>query len=345
MSQSMGDTLEGVRTKPVFLLALAALAPVANAWNATGHKQIADMAWCLLDRHTREAIAKIMLSGDTVHGRDGDISFVPLAPTGTIATLYLETQVRPKFDLAATWPDQIKGGRSELFEAKINADNDASPGVKPPKGDPLRARGEETRCKTWHYYDLPIFDANPPHPARPSNADRALTLVAADFQKLARAQSADTRAEVYDLYWIEHLVGDLHQPLHCSSNFAIADNGDAGGNEFRLAGGNLHSFWDSGIDHAIAADPAITDRRQTALVSRAWLADKAVRPTPVQIADLKPIDWITLGAQIAETQLYTAIEPGTAPDGTYRAMQDQVCKRQAVLAAYRLARLLKQSLK
>src|SRR5437867_8380785 len=52
------------------------------------------------------------------------------------------------------------------------------------------------------------------------------------------------------LRYLLHFVGDIQQPLHCSSAvFASQPNGDAGGNGFSLTGGtwnNLHSLWDSG---------------------------------------------------------------------------------------------------
>ncbi len=56
----------------------------------------------------------------------------------------------------------------------------------------------------------------------------------------------------YDLVWLLHLVGDVHQPLHATSRF-LNDKPDNGGNEVTIncdAGGSceganeLHAFWD-----------------------------------------------------------------------------------------------------
>lgn len=59
------------------------------------------------------------------------------------------------------------------------------------------------------------------------------------------------------LLWVVHLVGDIHQPLHC------ADNGDKGGNGVPVVllskRGNLHWAWDTGffnVEHARPADLA-----------------------------------------------------------------------------------------
>src|SRR5205814_8107842 len=51
------------------------------------------------------------------------------------------------------------------------------------------------------------------------------------------------------LAWLEHLVGDIHQPLHACSRFSPAyPKGDRGGNLFMVKyhGNitNLHLFWD-----------------------------------------------------------------------------------------------------
>ena len=55
----------------------------------------------------------------------------------------------------------------------------------------------------------------------------------------------------YDLVWLIHLVGDVHQPMHAVARFTKPHrNGDAGGNLLTLSckapvscAGNLHSQW------------------------------------------------------------------------------------------------------
>src|SRR6185312_11917757 len=51
------------------------------------------------------------------------------------------------------------------------------------------------------------------------------------------------------LSYLIHLVGDVHQPLHCASLFNGAyPKGDRGGNDFYVRAGTepirLHAFWD-----------------------------------------------------------------------------------------------------
>jgi hypothetical protein len=61
--------------------------------------------------------------------------------------------------------------------------------------------------------------------------------------------NADPELRAAYLFWLVHLIEDLHQPLHCESLFdADYPNGDKGGNDFyvmpaqRVVG--LHSIWD-----------------------------------------------------------------------------------------------------
>src|SRR5262249_39587347 len=50
----------------------------------------------------------------------------------------------------------------------------------------------------------------------------------------------------YDLSWLLHLVGDVHQPLHATTRVsATKPDGDDGGNGVELSSpANLHTFWD-----------------------------------------------------------------------------------------------------
>jgi hypothetical protein len=52
----------------------------------------------------------------------------------------------------------------------------------------------------------------------------------------------------YDLVWLMHLVGDLHQPLHCTARFAKTQKQGDGGNGAKVCAtscrDSLHTFWD-----------------------------------------------------------------------------------------------------
>lgn len=332
-------------------LSLAPLALVACSygWGALGHRQVADIAWSKLTREAKVNVAKILMFGDTVTSRDKDQPFS--VPNKEITDEFLEKSVRPVFADSATWPDAIKGGKSKQFEDKIIADNLASPGVKPPASG---NSGEEVRCKTWHYYDLPIApkDFTGPTEARESNAVRALALIQKDLEDQIRINQPDKRAQAYDLYWILHIYGDLHQPLHCVANFTFDPKGDAGGNTFKTGIPspfregeklNLHSYWDSGIDHAIEADPRLGKNASLQKVTETWTKDNLVGDHEATI--IEPVMWVFDGWLNAQNAVYKDLKPDETPSADYIARHNALCKKQAVLAGYRLAAYLNRTLK
>src|SRR5262249_33072206 len=67
--------------------------------------------------------------------------------------------------------------------------------------------------------------------------------------RAALASTSPDELKSYDLVWLLHLVGDVHQPLHCSTRVSVSlPDGDAGGNGVKVhPGTNLHAFWDDVI--------------------------------------------------------------------------------------------------
>ena len=86
----------------------------------------------------------------------------------------------------------------------------------------------------------------PPLPSAP----HILTKIA---ESTATLKGSGTAQEMVDaLSWLIHLIGDIHQPLHCVTHITSqhpAPEGDRGGNSFKLKGtpNNLHSVWDSSV--------------------------------------------------------------------------------------------------
>lgn len=116
-----------------------------------------------------------------------------------------------------------------------------------------RYRGRYGATATWHYVDVSI--------CRPFELpeDRDARFIVARYERelavLADA-SAPSGARLEALLWVEHLVGDLHQPLH------VGDAGDRGGNEVSVYPSlgrypvNLHAEWDHVlVDDAVRGLP------------------------------------------------------------------------------------------
>ncbi|HEY4308418.1 MAG TPA: S1/P1 nuclease [Pirellulales bacterium] len=120
---------------------------------------------------------------------------------------------------AATWPDWVKHHQESFSH-----------------GD-------------WHYIDFPYI---PPGSAvratdHPPKHQNILVALPTCVDK-ARATSGSEKA--INLCWVIHLIGDIHQPLHCATLFSEqCPKGDAGGNDsvYRIGGHRtikLHPMWD-----------------------------------------------------------------------------------------------------
>ena len=102
------------------------------------------------------------------------------------------------------------------------------------------------------------------------------------------------------LVWLEHLIGDVHQPLHATSRFTRNHpHGDAGGNFLLFCAkpcrDELHAYWDG----LLGDKPTIAEITHTA---RSLLA--AGKPAGADDAD--PTSWIHDSFQLATTAVYTA---------------------------------------
>ena len=124
--------------------------------------------------------------------------------------------------------DVIKGDRNTQYESIIPEMNLTFF----TKEKPNPANNEHNTCKTWHYYDTAIRDKGS-HPADNSNALNALTLAREKLTTLENGAAPDRKMQCWWLYWVEHITGDLHQPLHCVSSYEFFPEKGA------IPGGNL----------------------------------------------------------------------------------------------------------
>jgi S1/P1 Nuclease len=165
---------------------------------------------------------------------------------------------------------------------------------------------------------------------------------------LRSAASDDIKS--YDIAWLAHLVGDIHQPLHAIARFTSQHpKGDAGGNLVRFcdapcdAPDNLHAYWDN-----LMGD-------QTDLASiRVLAAGLLAQHDPVGATNTDVSSWSKLSAELAKHFVYTSpISSGNdpqgrlspRPDAAYEVEAHKIARQQVLLAGYRLAYLLNQNLK
>src|ERR1051326_4796576 len=74
-----------------------------------------------------------------------------------------------------------------------------------------------------------------------------------------KSNEAD-KEKAYDLGWLLHLVGDLHQPMHAVNGISeTLPEGDRGGNLVEIKGATdgaseLHAFWDEVLGKTAPAE-------------------------------------------------------------------------------------------
>lgn len=241
----------------------------ALAWNALGHRVVAEIAWQQLTPERRQEIVDTLKH----HPRFAE-DFLAKMPRD-VASGDQEAQDRWIFWQAAVWPDVARGG----------------PFDRP----------------TWHYINRPTFldgkkvrvNAQLSTTMRRTPVDK-FNCIQAVGQAIATINDSDVGpdAKAVAYCWLFHLAGDMHQPMHSTALFCeYFPDGCRGGNSIRLSRGrNLHSLWDNLLGRD---DRPNNVKRETALLkdrSELWEVD----------ADADPENWITESHELAKSFAYDA---------------------------------------
>lgn len=213
-----------------WLLAVAAAtvaAAPALAWNDRGHMVVAAKAWQHLTPQTRSAVGRLLRHN-------------PRYASWTAGVPQAQ-KARAAFIHASTWPDYIKNAEAYYQDRLPNRNSRRNIGYS-----------DCYQHRYWHYKDLPFSpDGTPLRDPPEPNAE---TQIEAFRATIADPAAAD-QLKSYDLAWLLHLVGDIHQPLHATQRFVASDaDGDGGGNDVKYCltsncrtGSSLHSFWDGAL--------------------------------------------------------------------------------------------------
>jgi len=180
------------------------------------------------------------------------------------------------FGDSSTWPDDIRGSRNN---------------------------------GPWHYIDIPRGAARAPLSKYCSDSG-CVTQAIADQLAILKDTRADAKKRAEALRYIIHFVGDLHMPLHATTN------NDEGGNcvpvgYFRRVPKehnhsytpNLHSLWDTTI---LERDMEGADPREYAdFLDQAFSRDMAAWQTDGIQVD----DWAWESHNLAESFAYGKLRP------------------------------------
>lgn len=309
----------------------------AHAWNARGHMTVAAVAWSQMSARSRVRAAALL----KLNPRYADwTQHVPEPHKAQIA-----------FVEAATWPDEIRGktcpGSPDCYR---------DDGYSPPDAasDQNIGYADHRLRRYWHFKDLPFSaDGTPLKQPFSPNAETQIDAFAAS---LSNPRIVD-EAKSYNLAWLLHLVGDVHQPLHATARFSqLFPAGDNGGNgevvcepapaQCPTSGPSarkLHGLWDDAIGTSKSPTSAIA--KAAALMAEASNPHSLMgRMADRTNFDAPTAEWLQESFQLAGKYVYAPpIGDGKGPhfpDAAYKAKLGSIASQQILVAGRRLARML-----
>lgn len=290
----------------------------AMAWNSIGHMTV---AWAAYQQLTPAEKARVDALLQLNPYYKEWVGYVPAGATDADRQMYV-------FMMAATWPDEIKAMGSKY----VGTDT-------PPRNEAVTLNSgydDHNAHKYWHFVNTPLGDgAGTASLSSPTAVQKI-----AEFRAALASSEADS-LKSYDLVWLLHLVGDVHQPLHCATRVSVANpKGDLGGNSVVVNGPakELHGFWDGAVGQGDTRD------YMTAVKAGGGL------PTPdaMLVSDDKENDWTAESFALAKSAVYIdPVGPGLGPytmTQEYTANMQKIAQQRIALAGARLAHLLKTAL-
>jgi len=232
------------------LLVLGAVAALcardSRAWGDEGHEIIAVIAYAHLTPSARKKV-------DALLGADKN------------------KLSGPDFVSRATWADKYRDSDRDTTKVRYTATHN------------------------WHFVDIEIDSPNldaacSNHPQLPAGtaasagpADDCVVDKIEQFSAELRDSATSRKEKILALKFLEHFVGDLHQPLHA------ADHKDRGGNEVpvlyrhRTVPDNLHAYWDRQLVMRLGKDPKAVGAALNKKITKSHAADWA-KGTPAEWA-------------------------------------------------------------
>lgn len=301
-------------TAGIFALALiGALAPHARAWDDTGHKISAYIAWQNMSPAARDEAIKILRSAP----EDSHLGVYYFSGSRSDQAKALDL-----FMIASTWSDIVRD-----------------------RG--FKVRFEKYHQGPWHYADIFWRQTNGKAEILSNRSDGLAIVKLYDLEKILREAGASGGDKAIALAWFLHIAGDIHNPLHNASRVTeIEPEGDQGGNKFLLTppdntanrAVNLHYYWDSVLT---ANMPRKMDACDDQYIAKA--ADKIMKKHSFASLQnrLKTGDyrlWNIENFAFLNDTVYTPdVERGAMPPQKYQRRALAVGQEQIALAGYRIA--------
>ncbi len=232
----------------------------APAWNAVGHRAVAEIAWRQLDDSQRRA-----LSGLLKQHPHYDTMLVQDVPAGVDTNEWA-------WLIAASWPDLLRSKPGHRLPSSITKYSVYPHGVLRPFVQP-----GDRAAAGLALPEIPV-----------PNAETGL----ADSIRTLQDPRASAHDRAVSLAWVAHLMGDLHQPLHAATLVSArhpAGSGLGAQQVVRSLTGEregLHTLWDRlpGLDYTYPGAARLADE----LTANPKLRAKAL---PELRRHLTPASW------------------------------------------------------
>ncbi|MFN2500470.1 MAG: S1/P1 nuclease [Pyrinomonadaceae bacterium] len=298
------------------IFAFVSLSVPGFAWDEAGHKISAYIAWQQMLPHVRERVIKTLLEAP----EDAQLSTFYL----TYGTRTEQARKREFFMFASTWADVIRDRNFDTRYKKYHRGN-------------------------WHYSDTFWTVRNGRIEYLPASEDGGKALEKLnEFDKMLRSATRDSEKAVA-IAWIEHLVGDLHQPLHTSARVTNTEpKGDQGGNLFLLTPQgtprdkqeNLHWFWDSIVVRNTPNEKDECDAEFLDPIAEKIMKRYPYRQMQSRVAPGRFEDWIKESLSTAQTDVFSPdLKRFEMPSSGYKKKAFKVAQERLALAGYRMADL------
>jgi hypothetical protein len=304
--------------------ALLLVPAAAFSWFDTGHIVIAEIAYRGLEPEVKARVDELVRIGAD-----------PKTNTFVTAACYLDDV------------KQIDGRHREwhYIDQPFSPDGTPVPDYEP----------DGTPVPDYEPDGTPVPDYEPdgtPLPAAPEG-ENVLTALHYCVDRL-RDANAPPAEKAEALRSLIHLVGDVHQPLHCASRYTREHpQGDRGGNDFKIRGvwlgpeqiKNLHAYWDSGIGLFARVERPLTPAGRRRIKNLADRIESACRRESLpELREKEFRSWVYESHQAAVESAYDGLRENWKPSPDYVRQARLVARRRVTLAGYRLADLLNETL-
>lgn len=290
----------------------------ALAWDDTGHKISAYIAWQRMTPQARDAVIKILRA----------------APEDSqLGTFYMgygpqsdEAKKLEYFMLVSTWADIV---RDRSFATRYKNYH---------KGN-------------WHYDDTFWKQVDGKMEALSGFEEGGVGVdKLVEFDKVIRDPAASDRDKAIAIAWIMHIGGDLHQPLHTSARVTdLEPKGDQGGNLFLLTPQgtprdkqvNLHWFWDSIVGRNVTFKEGMCDDDYLVPIAEKMMKKHSFADAQHRLSLGNYTEWQKESFALNPTDVFSAdLVRFETPSEKYRKNAYKIAQAQLALAGYRLGETL-----